>query len=107
MFSGWLGEEGRKVSGFNIPNNPKVSEEVGNDLVYLFIGRMWERTQTQLSPALLKVLRIPCRVWDVVNATKFHEAAHGYRYKGEDERWGIYKDIGRELWATDRAITVS
>lgn len=107
MLGGWLGEEGRKISGFNIPNDYAVSEEVGNNLVYLFPGRMAKKNEKRLSPALYKMLGIISSPEDIIKNVTGHEYTHGYRYPGEDERWGFLRGVGRELWATDRNIVLA
>lgn len=105
--AGLMGEPESVISAFNLPNDPRLAEEAGNYLIYLFMGRMMEKNSRRLRPALQETLDISCAVWDTISYTQMHEGSHAFRYEGEDLRWGKWRSVGRELWAADRGLVVS
>lgn len=109
MFSGFLQEldDGKGPSAFNVPNDPEIAEAAGNNLIYLFMGRMLEKNNKEFSPKLNEWFGLQSNVWDIIYYTEGHEYAHGFRYEGEENRWGKWRVIGRELWAADRAVVLA
>lgn len=115
MLSGWLGVKQREISAFNVPNDPEIAEVAGNYLIYLFYGRMLEKTNRKstewenkgLASKLYETLGVKGTVWDMIKYTEGHEYSHGYREEGEDRHWGALRAVGREAWATYRALVLS
>jgi len=105
MLSGWLGEESRRISAFNIPNNQRVAEEAGNNLIYLLYGRMKEKSERILSPKLFRQFGFTCNVLDAIRYTEWHEGVHSWRWN--EEQLGGMRIVLREAMAADRPIVLS
>ncbi len=107
MLTGFLGEEEMRVQAFNIPNDPATAKMAGRTMICIFPGRIAKKVREKLQPALNPLLGVNCNVDDASRLVLAHEAIHGYRPEGEDERLGIYRSEHRELRATDGAVAVT
>lgn len=109
ILSGYLAEVNtetskfRDPSGFNLPNDPTVTDK---SLIYLFKGRI-EAKNKQLAKKLQTHLGISSEPIDLETLVTGHEFAHGY-HEGEEElqRYGSLNQVARELMANDLAATL-
>lgn len=96
MCSGLLGVGDRRISAFNIPNDPKVSEKAGNAIIGLFPDRISKKNQSKLAPALEGLCGIKSSDQDAETFALAHEEAHGLRFEGETQRLGPQRSVVRE-----------
>lgn len=107
LFSGWLGVGGRRVSAFNLPNDPKISNEVGNTVIYIFPARIADKNDHVLAPKLNELIGVTSKANEVEAFAFAHEVAHGERPEGEARRLGPLRSTVREGWANRRAILLA
>ena len=106
IMSGFLGEDKRKIVGHN-KARAEVAKEAGNHLIQIF-PVLAEDKHNIMAPKLLDALGIKVgNYWDLIHYVQGHEYSHSYIYNDEDERWGRWLAVGRELWAADRAVVLS
>jgi hypothetical protein len=110
MLSGYLAEindntsKFREPSGFNLPNDPTVTDK---SLIYLFKGRI-EAKNRQLTQKLQANLGVSCEPVDLETFVIGHEHAHGY-HASEDElqRFGSFNQAAREFMANELFLTLA
>lgn len=107
LCSGWLGVGDRRVSAFNLPNDPKISNEVGNTVIYIFPARIAEKNDNVLAPKLKELCGVASKANEAEAFAFAHEVAHGERPEGEARRLGPLRSTVREGWANRRAILLS
>lgn len=105
--SGWLGAGDRNISGFNIPNDPQVSERAGNTMIRVFPQRISAKNSQTLSPASERLYGVGSSNEDVQPFVLAHEVSHGVRPKGEAERLGGMRAPVREGWANRRSLVLA
>lgn len=94
LSSGFLGVG--RISAFNVPNDPRVSDKAGNAVIELFPDRISKKNQAKLAPALEKLTGVRSSDTDAETFVLAHEKAHGWRFKGETQRLGIQRSVVKE-----------
>ncbi len=108
MATGFLGVEGKKYVGFNLPNNDFDEEDgTDNNVICLFPNRMGQKNKQKLSPKLEGLVGITSSDKDIANLAVAHEYAHGYRPTGEVKRLAGIRSHIKEGWANEMAIVLS
>lgn len=101
--SGFLGVAGRKISGFNIPEDIDVGKKVGSYVVYILPNRIARKNRESLGGALQALCGVESKYEDVLAYTIGHEQNHSYRFKNE-MNLGLFRSAEEEAKPQDFTI---